>query len=103
MMTSKVRKGMSQQEYIEQLRNLQEKVSKVKEDKITYYKKLTSNYQNVCMDLRIRLLATRVKGKVDAYGEILEMIHTLLKPYEPTPEDIPMDETGAESLDCFMK
>ena len=94
---------MSEQEYIEQIKNLQEKVTKVKDSKVAYYKKLTGNYQNVCMDLRIRLLATRVKGKVDAYGEILEMIHTILKPYEPTPEEIPMDTTGAESLDVLLK
>ena len=93
---------MSEQE-LEQIKNLQEKVTKVKESKVAYYKKLTENYQNICFDLRLRLLATRVKGKVDAYGEILEMIHTILKPYEPTPEEVPMDTTGAESLDVLLK
>ena len=90
---------MSEQEYIEQIKNLQEKVTKVKDSKVAYYKKLTENYQNI----RLRLLATRVKGKIDAYGEVLEMIHTILKPYEPTPEEVPMDTTGAESLDVLLK
>jgi hypothetical protein len=96
-------KVMSEQEYIEQIKNLQEKVIAAKDGRTSYYKKITSNKQDLCFDIRLKLMAYRVKGKIDAYGEVLEMIHTILKPYEPTPEEVPMDTTGAESLDCFMK